>query len=130
MQGCLTLLLGPPSCGKTTFLKALAGRLPEDQYKGNIQYNGHCFSEFVAARTVTFVAQDDNHVPNLTARETVKFAYDIQNSPNGVPLNTSCFYVRDLFSNRFCACICVLYVQQFLFNACKAKGRQNPNRTS
>jgi ABC-type multidrug transport system ATPase subunit len=86
MQGRLTLLLGPPSCGKTTFLKALAGRLREDQFTGSIQYNGHNLSDFVAARTVAFVAQDDNHIPNLTARETVKFAFDIQRSPNSAPL--------------------------------------------
>lgn len=92
MQGRLTLLLGPPSCGKSTFLKALAGRLPESKYTGSIQYNGHNLSEFVAERTTTFVAQDDNHIPNLTARETVKFAYDIQNNPNSAlpPTSAEC----------------------------------------
>jgi ABC-type multidrug transport system ATPase subunit len=86
IQGRLTLLLGPPSCGKTTFLKALAGRLPEEQYTGTIQYNGHSFADFVPERTVVFVAQDDTHVPNLTARETVKFAYDIQQNPESATL--------------------------------------------
>ena len=82
LQGRLTLLLGPPSCGKSTFLKALAGRLPESKYTSSILYNGHKLSEFEAKRTTTFVAQDDSHIPNLTSRETVKFSYDIQKNPN------------------------------------------------
>lgn len=38
----MTLLLGPPSCGKTTLLLALAGRLdPSLKTTGDVSYNGH-----------------------------------------------------------------------------------------
>eukprot|EP00892_Ulva_mutabilis_P001385 jgi/Ulvmu1/11247/UM073_0019.1 len=81
--GKLTLLLAPPSSGKTTFLRALAGRLRPEAYTGDITYNGYKGSEFIPERSVTYVAQFDTHIPNLTARETVQFAYDIQQSPAG-----------------------------------------------
>ncbi|WZZ39913.1 hypothetical protein YC2023_036172 [Brassica napus] len=48
----MTLLLGPPSSGKTTFLQALAGKLDETlQMSGRITYCGHEFSEFVPQKT-------------------------------------------------------------------------------
>jgi len=77
-------LLAPPSSGKTTFLRALAGRLRPGAYSGEVKYNGHSPTEFSPERSITYVAQTDTHIPNLTARETVQFAYDIQHSPTGV----------------------------------------------
>lgn len=77
------MLLGPPSCGKTTFLKALAGRLPAARYDGEVTYNGHKFADFCAERTAVFVAQTDTHIANLTARETAQFSYDMQHGPKG-----------------------------------------------
>lgn len=87
VQGKLTLLLAPPSSGKTTFLRALAGRLPAGSYTGDITYNGHSAADFSPARSIAYVAQFDTHIPNLTARETVEFAYDIQHSPAGEPVH-------------------------------------------
>ena len=89
MQGRLTLLLAPPSSGKTTFLRALAGRLPASAYTGDITYNGYRADEFCPERSIAYVAQVDTHIPNLTARETVQFAYDIQDSPAGTPRTVS-----------------------------------------
>jgi ABC-type multidrug transport system ATPase subunit len=88
LQGRLTVLVGPPSCGKTTFLKLLSGRLPTTFYSGSVKYNGHDLSEFCAQRSVAYVAQTDTHIPNLTARETVKFAYDVQHNTEGKPAQT------------------------------------------
>ena len=85
MQGRLTLLLGPPSCGKTTFLNALAGRLHQKEYSGSVTYNGHTFEDFCAERSVAFVEQTDTHIPILTAVETAEFAYDLQHGPRGAP---------------------------------------------
>jgi energy-coupling factor transporter ATP-binding protein EcfA2 len=85
VQGHLTLLLGPPSCGKTTFLRALAGRLPRKEYSGEVMYNGHTFEDFCAARTAVFVPQVDSHIPNLTALETTRFSYDMHHGPHGEP---------------------------------------------
>lgn len=71
----LTLLLGPPSSGKTTLLLALAGRLgPDLQMSGRITYNGHSFNEFVPQRTSAYVSQQDWQVPEMTVRETLDFA--------------------------------------------------------
>jgi ABC-type multidrug transport system ATPase subunit len=90
IQGRLTLLLGPPSCGKTTFLYALAGRLKASAYTGQVTYNGHGLDEFCAARTVAFVEQHDTHIPNLTALETTEFSYNTQNGSLGVRM-WACF---------------------------------------
>ncbi|CAK9326614.1 unnamed protein product [Citrullus colocynthis] len=71
----LTLLLGPPSSGKTTLLLALAGRLESDlQKSGRITYNGHGFNEFVPQRTAAYVSQQDRHIAEITVRETLDFA--------------------------------------------------------
>ncbi|XP_075644795.1 ABC transporter G family member 32 isoform X2 [Castanea sativa] len=71
----LTLLLGPPSSGKTTLMLALAGRLGTDlQTSGRITYNGHGLNEFVPQRTAAYVSQQDWHVAEMTVRETLEFA--------------------------------------------------------
>lgn len=45
--GRMTLLLGPPGCGKTTFLKALSGNLGKSlKVTGKISYNGYKLDEF------------------------------------------------------------------------------------
>ncbi|CAD5187842.1 unnamed protein product [Musa acuminata subsp. malaccensis] len=71
----MTLLLGPPSSGKTTLLLALAGRLGNNlQMSGNITYNGHQLNEFVPQRTSAYVSQQDWHAAEMTVRETLEFA--------------------------------------------------------
>ncbi|OAY26651.1 ABC transporter G family member 32 [Manihot esculenta] len=71
----LTLLLGPPSSGKTTMLLALAGRLGCNlQMSGKITYNGYGLNEFVAPRTSAYVSQQDWHVAEMTVRETLELA--------------------------------------------------------
>ncbi|KAG1335516.1 ABC transporter G family member 31 [Cocos nucifera] len=83
----MTLLLGPPSSGKTTLLLALAGRLGSDlqlqppnetervmQMLGHITYNGHNLNEFVPQRTSAYVSQHDWHASEMSVRETLEFA--------------------------------------------------------
>ncbi|PSR91810.1 ABC transporter G family member 32 like [Actinidia chinensis var. chinensis] len=71
----LTLLLGPPSSGKTTLLLALAGRPgPDLQMSGRITYNGHDLKEFVPQRTSAYVSQQDLHMAEMTVRETLEFS--------------------------------------------------------
>ncbi|XP_071722010.1 pleiotropic drug resistance protein 1-like isoform X2 [Rutidosis leptorrhynchoides] len=79
----LTLLLGPPGSGKTTFLLALAGRLDKDlSCSGKITYNGHGIQEFVAQRTAAYISQHDLHVPEMTVRETLAFSARCQGVGN------------------------------------------------
>ncbi|XP_022860438.1 pleiotropic drug resistance protein 2-like isoform X2 [Olea europaea var. sylvestris] len=71
----LTLLLGPPSSGKTTLMKALAGELEKGlRVSGKITYCGHEMSEFIPQRTCSYISQHDLHHGELTVRETLNFS--------------------------------------------------------
>nr|GMC73370.1 pleiotropic drug resistance protein 1-like [Ipomoea batatas]GMC77656.1 pleiotropic drug resistance protein 1-like [Ipomoea batatas] len=73
--GRMTLLLGPPSSGKTSLLLALAGQLdPSLECSGRVSYNGHEMNEFVPMRTAAYISQHDLHIPEMTARETLAFS--------------------------------------------------------
>nr|KJB56640.1 hypothetical protein B456_009G129000 [Gossypium raimondii] len=73
--GRMTLLLGPPSSGKTTLLLALAGKLdPALQFSGSVTYNGHTMKEFVPQRTAAYISQYDLHIGEMTVRETLAFS--------------------------------------------------------
>ncbi|KAI3777844.1 hypothetical protein L1987_47647 [Smallanthus sonchifolius] len=73
--GRMTLLLGPPSSGKTTLLLALAGRLdPSLRVDGEITYNGHKLKEFEPRRTAAYISQMDIHVGEMTVKETLDFS--------------------------------------------------------
>ncbi|KAG6944491.1 hypothetical protein JG688_00017051, partial [Phytophthora aleatoria] len=75
--GSMTLILANPGAGKSTFLKALAGKL-HDSFKkeigGEILYSGFKGEEIELTKLVGLVDQTDNHIPTLTVRETFKFA--------------------------------------------------------
>ncbi|KAJ4749522.1 ABC transporter G family member 36 [Rhynchospora pubera] len=71
----MTLLLGPPGSGKTTLLLALAGKLDSDlKVSGKVTYNGHNMNEFVPERTAAYISQHDNHIGEMTVRETLAFS--------------------------------------------------------
>ena len=44
------------------------------QLNGNILYNGTPMTEFLPQRTAIYVEQEDNHLPELTVRETFDFS--------------------------------------------------------
>ncbi|KAK8713488.1 hypothetical protein V6N13_148704 [Hibiscus sabdariffa] len=71
----MTLLLGPPSSGKTTLLLALAGKLdPSLKFSGEVSYNGYKLNEFVPQKTSAYISQNDVHVPEMTVKETLDFS--------------------------------------------------------
>ncbi|KAG6550030.1 hypothetical protein Mapa_008543 [Marchantia paleacea] len=73
--GRMTLLLGPPGSGKTTFLLALAGKLDKAlKVQGKITYNGHSLHEFVPQKTSAYISQNDLHIGEMTVRETLDFS--------------------------------------------------------
>ncbi|CAH1422570.1 unnamed protein product [Lactuca virosa] len=80
VSGCIkssrmTLLLGPPSSGKTTLLLALAGTLDKSlKSSGKVTYNGHELHEFVPERTSAYISQNDVHIGEMTVRETLAFS--------------------------------------------------------
>ncbi|KDP36995.1 hypothetical protein JCGZ_06051 [Jatropha curcas] len=71
----MALLLGPPSSGKTTLLLALAGKLdPNLKFSGTVTYNGHGMNEFIPQRTAAYISQHDEHIGEMTVRETLAFS--------------------------------------------------------
>lgn len=90
--GRMTLLLGPPGSGKSTLLLALAGKLESNLKKtGKITYNGHALDEFCVQRTSAYIGQTDNHIAELTVRETFDFAARCQGASEGFAA-----YMKDL----------------------------------
>ncbi|CAI7919217.1 unnamed protein product, partial [Closterium sp. NIES-54] len=77
--GRMTLLLGPPGAGKSTLMQALAG-CPDKSLKvsGSVTYNGHALNEFVPERTAVYVPQNDEHIGEMTVRETLDFSARLQ----------------------------------------------------
>lgn len=78
--GTMTLILAPPGHGKSSLLKALAGRLEGDtQFSGTVRYNGVTQKEALeqgihTERMAVFVDQIDVHLALLTVKETFQFA--------------------------------------------------------
>nr|GMC83919.1 ABC transporter G family member 31 isoform X1 [Ipomoea batatas] len=90
--GRMTLLLGPPGSGKTTLLRALTGKLESGLKKsGTITYNGQGLDSFCVQRTSAYISQTDNHIAELTVRETLDFAARCQGADQGLGV-----YMKDL----------------------------------
>eukprot|EP00808_Paulinella_micropora_P001129 g22103.t1 len=73
----MTLVLGEPQSGKTSFLKALAGRLPLDDQlsvNGVVTYSNLTPQEVQVSKLVSFVPQTDRHLAMYSVRETLTFA--------------------------------------------------------
>lgn len=81
-EGTMMGIIGSSGSGKTSLLNALANRISSSGLKqtGNIDYNG---TEKISAVRSAYVLQTDIHEPNLTTRETLRFAGDLRLS--GMP---------------------------------------------
>lgn len=90
--GRMYLLLGPPSSGKTTLLKAIGGRLTTrsgEIISGDVTYNGKAFEDETDCHienTIAFIDQLDIHAPRLTVDETFEFAFQCKNGGSHVDL--------------------------------------------
>jgi ABC-type multidrug transport system ATPase subunit/ABC-type multidrug transport system permease subunit len=76
--GTMTLILAPPGHGKSSFLKALTQMLPQKELKGSITYSGISAEQSEKAGVYLgslcqYVNQIDEHLPQLTVRETFEF---------------------------------------------------------
>ena len=47
------------------------------QVRGEVRYNGYSFDECVVGRTAAYVDQNDNHIAELTVRETLVRMHDL-----------------------------------------------------
>lgn len=44
------------------------------QKSGTVEYNGRTFGEFLPQSASVYIEQEDNHLPELTVRETLDFS--------------------------------------------------------
>ncbi|RLN92745.1 hypothetical protein BBJ28_00004293 [Nothophytophthora sp. Chile5] len=78
--GTITLVLGQPGSGKTSFMRILSGQFPMKKnitVEGEMTYNG-TLQKVIEKRLPQFAAyvtQYDRHFHTLTVRETLEFAY-------------------------------------------------------
>ncbi|KAJ0398414.1 hypothetical protein P43SY_001721 [Pythium insidiosum] len=77
--GTMTLVLGQPGAGKSTFLKALSGRISSSKAvsaQGDVTLNGTSINQLHGRlpQLVSLVSQHDTHFPTLSVEETIDFA--------------------------------------------------------
>ncbi|GMF30047.1 unnamed protein product [Phytophthora lilii] len=98
--GTITLVLGQPGSGKSSLMKLISGRFPQDKNittDGEVTYNGTPANDLRKRlpQFVSYVTQRDKHYPLLTVKETLEFAHaccggglskrDEQHFMNGTP---------------------------------------------
>ena len=77
----MTLLLGPPGCGRSLLMKLLSHRLTSaftnSTIEGEVLFNGDILQSgrFIPGKVVDYVEQTDNHAPLLTVEETLRYAW-------------------------------------------------------
>jgi len=82
--GRMYLVLGPPASGKSSLLKAIAGRLSmtnDETVEGSVLYNGLSMEDAMKSHLyiqndIAYIEQLDNHAPRLSVKETFAFAFD------------------------------------------------------
>ncbi|KAG2642470.1 hypothetical protein PVAP13_2KG271940 [Panicum virgatum] len=78
----MTLVLGAPGSGKTTFLRALAGKLDSSlKLQGKVFYNGKSRPS-TPHYLCSYVSQHDLHHAEMTVREIINFSSNLLGSNN------------------------------------------------
>eukprot|EP01133_Synstelium_polycarpum_P012624 gene12624-14819_t len=72
--GSFCAILGTSGSGKTTLLNTLAGRSEDLKVDGTILFNDHPVTRAESKKSVGYVMQSDHLLPNLTVRETLRYA--------------------------------------------------------
>ncbi|WOL18141.1 hypothetical protein Cni_G26934 [Canna indica] len=76
----MTLVLGAPRSGKSTFLRALSGKLDSSlNVTGKVTYNGQEMNSYISRRMCAYVSQDDLHQTEMTVKETLEFSSKMLN---------------------------------------------------
>ncbi|XP_042388079.1 uncharacterized protein LOC121980189 [Zingiber officinale] len=83
----MTLVLGSPGSGKTTFLRALSGKLdPSLKVTGKVTYNGQKMNHYLSQRMCAYVSQLDAHQAEMTVKETMEFSRKILNAGDDIEM--------------------------------------------
>ncbi|XP_074564313.1 ABC transporter G family member 45-like [Curcuma longa] len=83
----MTLVLGSPGSGKTTFLRALSGKLdPSLKVTGKVTYNGQKMNHYLSQRMCAYVSQLDAHQAEMTVKETMEFSRKILNAGDEIEM--------------------------------------------
>uniref|UniRef100_A0A804QA10 ABC transporter domain-containing protein n=1 Tax=Zea mays TaxID=4577 RepID=A0A804QA10_MAIZE len=78
----MTLVLGAPGSGKSTFLRVLAGKLdPSLKFEGKVTYKVEAKSS-APEHLSAYVSQHDLHHAEMTVRETINFSSNMLGTSN------------------------------------------------
>ncbi|CCF55557.1 hypothetical protein KAFR_0A01180 [Kazachstania africana CBS 2517] len=94
--GKMTALMGESGAGKTTLLNVLAQRIDMGVITGDMFVNGKPLPASFN-RSCGYVAQADNHMAELSVRESLRFAAELR-QPKSVPLEEKYAYVEKMIT--------------------------------
>ena len=94
--GKMTALMGESGAGKTTLLNVLAQRINMGVITGDMLVNAKPLPDSFN-RSCGYVAQADNHMAELSVRESLRFAAELR-QPKSVPLEEKYEYVEKIIS--------------------------------
>ncbi|CAL9080509.1 ABC transporter G family member 45 [Musa acuminata AAA Group] len=84
----MTLVLGSPGSGKSTFLRALSGKLdPSLNVTGKVTYNGQKMNHYISQRMCAYVSQYDLHHSEMTVKETMEFSRKMLKAGNEIEMH-------------------------------------------